>query len=133
MFEYLPLAFKALAHKAEIARVIQLLTPAINALRASLPELIPLLKTLAAELFPEMQRQIANDSGLVTFDVKWLQRSLNLLGEKISVDGDYGDGTKAAVKRFQAKHPPLLVDGWAGFSTVLAIGSELEKLKTKQV
>jgi hypothetical protein len=39
------------------------------------------------------------------------------------------DAIKAAVKRFQATHPPLKVDGWAGVQTCATLAIELEKLK----
>lgn len=47
-------------------------------------------------------------------DVAELQTLLNKLGAGLDVDGDDGPATVAAVKAFQASHPPLTVDGWAG-------------------
>lgn len=45
--------------------------------------------------------------------VKWLQWHLNQTGEKLTVDGDFGRLTKAAVLRFQKKQR-LLPDGIVG-------------------
>jgi murein L,D-transpeptidase YcbB/YkuD len=52
------------------------------------------------------------------FDVKWFQETLNLVaGEHLTIDGDYGSATRAAVKRLQAAHN-LHVDGWIGPETL---------------
>ena len=58
------------------------------------------------------------------------QELLKELGSPdLLVDGEYGDATRATVKRFQATHPPLKVDGWAGVQTCATVAIELEKLK----
>jgi peptidoglycan hydrolase-like protein with peptidoglycan-binding domain len=57
------------------------------------------------------------------FDVKWVQQSLNVLrNAKLDVDGDYGDKTKAAIKKYQ-QDKQLEPDGWVGVITL----AELEK------
>lgn len=48
--------------------------------------------------------------------VKWVQWYLNKAGEKLSVDGEFGALTKAAVLRFQKKQK-LAVDGVVGAKT----------------
>ena len=52
--------------------------------------------------------------------VKWVQWYLNKAGEKLSVDGEFGALTKAAVLRFQKKQK-LLVDGIVGARTRAAL------------
>jgi predicted chitinase len=70
------------------------------------------------------------DSPIVT-DTEWMQRSLNTLGAKPSLDedGSYGSSTKKAVKDFQAHHAGLTVDGIAGQKTIAAIQSALDAKK----
>lgn len=48
--------------------------------------------------------------------VKWLQWHLNKLGAKLTVDGKFGAGTKAAVIAFQKQHG-LTTDGVVGAAT----------------
>jgi hypothetical protein len=68
---------------------------------------------------------------LLRYDAKWLQESLNtLLNENNPITGKYDDGTKAAVTRYQKKkQPALVVDGWAGLNTIVAIVADLEARK----
>ena len=78
-------------------------------------------------LVRQMQQLIAEIMGPAdatpqhAFDVKWVQQSLNqLTGSKLAIDGDYGEATKDAVKRFQ-KQQKLEVDGWVGVLTLAAL------------
>lgn len=48
--------------------------------------------------------------------VRILQKNLNQHGAKLEIDGDYGDGTEAAVRAYQLKMG-LVVDGVAGSKT----------------
>ena len=57
--------------------------------------------------------------------VKWLQYELNKHGYKLSVDGDFGVKTEAAVKDFQKNHG-LIVDGIAGKNTIAKL-KELQR------
>jgi Putative peptidoglycan binding domain len=52
--------------------------------------------------------------------VVWAQERLITAGQRIAVDGDYGPGTIAAVKRFQAAHG-LTADGVIGTGTWTAL------------
>jgi lysozyme family protein len=52
--------------------------------------------------------------------VKWLQYELNKRGYKLSVDGDFGTKTEAAVKDFQSKNK-LVVDGIVGKNTIRSL------------
>lgn len=114
------LAFKALHRRDDLMRVVTLLTPAWEALQKELPELTPLVTSLVKDFAPDIGNAAAE------YDVHWLQRSLNTLGAKLKIDGDYGDATKAAVRDFQKKHG-LDVDGWAGTITAAAIKRELDR------
>lgn len=52
------------------------------------------------------------------YNVEFIQSTLNKVsGEHLTVDGDYGDATRAAVKRFQAANG-LVADGWVGLRTM---------------
>ncbi|MCP1200044.1 N-acetylmuramidase domain-containing protein [Notoacmeibacter sp. MSK16QG-6] len=63
--------------------------------------------------------------------VKALQKALNVLGYDAGrTDGIFGALTEAAVKRFQADHD-LLVDGWVGDKTKIAIGAALKRNKSE--
>lgn len=70
-----------------------------------------------------IQRQATVRRGSAGCPVPELQASLNVTGEALTVDGKFGGGTEAAVRRFQTAHPPLgsngVVDGptWAAIHT----------------
>ena len=57
-------------------------------------------------------------------NVKWLQWHLNQLGEKLTIDGDFGVLVKAAVLRFQKKQK-LTQDGIVGAKTRAALKKEV--------
>jgi len=72
--------------------------------------------------------------------VERLQRMLNELGytdndgNPLAVDGDFGDRTEEAVKKFQAGNldqdgNPLEIDGLVGSKTAVALNREIDKLK----
>jgi mannosyl-glycoprotein endo-beta-N-acetylglucosaminidase len=53
--------------------------------------------------------------GIEGEEVIYLQRLLNDIDYAcLEVDGIFGEKTEAAVKKFQADHPPLVVDGIVG-------------------
>lgn len=58
--------------------------------------------------------------------VKWIQYMLNQVGYKLIVDGNFGAGTKLAVKDFQRK-TGLTVDGKFGTQTKNALKKEVTK------
>lgn len=60
--------------------------------------------------------------------VRILQKNLNSHGAKLTVDGDYGDGTEAAVRAYQFKIG-LVADGVAGSKTQAALaGTDCQRL-----
>ena len=87
----------------------------VQALAAKVaPELIAPTQTAPQQQFPP------------TYDVKWLQTSLNtLVNAGLTVDGVYGQLTMAAVKKFQEQNG-LTIDGWAGIATEAAIDAALQ-------
>src|SRR5262245_59644645 len=86
-----------------------------------------LRQTLDAARNPPQPGDDDKSGGHKEGSVQWLQHSLNVLDNAgLAVDGDYGNATKAAVKKFQSEHG-LAVDGWAGPQTVAAVLAELDK------
>jgi peptidoglycan hydrolase-like protein with peptidoglycan-binding domain len=63
----------------------------------------------------------------VKYDVRWIQTSLNKIGENLAIDGVNGEATKAAVERFQ-KANGLEVDGWVGTETGAMLCAKTESL-----
>lgn len=109
-FSYLPAILRAAQHESRIrdlaARLIDL-EPALKEVNSIIAD----GKELANEIVP----------GLIpaeNYDVRWFQETLNLVaGEHLTVDGDYGTATRAAVKRLQIAHN-IHVDGWVGPETL---------------
>jgi hypothetical protein len=114
------LILKVVNDRTKIERLIELLGPAMDALKPALPEIISIGKELAADLMPDYGNQLAQSQPLLTLDTKWLQTSLNKLGAKLLVDGDNGAATRAAVSTFQVNNG-LPVTGWASQTTCMAI------------
>lgn len=78
--------------------------------------------------------QVPNPGGIAVADedTKWLQQALNDLGAdpRLAVDGDYGPGTRKAVREFQAINK-LLADGIAGDVTKAMIRLRLAATRGK--
>lgn len=123
-FRAMPYFWAAVQHRAEFQRIAEiikpgwiLLQPAIAYFKPHMQELYQLGMNLAAEIFPQFRLQLTSGRPLFAFNVTTLQEELNKRGEKIPVDGDYGEATAEAVKRYQlANH--LTVDGYAGDETI---------------
>jgi murein L,D-transpeptidase YcbB/YkuD len=90
------------------------------------------LVQLGKQLFPGIDDKFAAAAAASTmFDpvrVKWVQTALNVLGEALDVDGQYGPLTTQAVKQFQTSNQ-LEVDGWAGDLTHAALQAAISALK----
>jgi peptidoglycan hydrolase-like protein with peptidoglycan-binding domain len=72
-------------------------------------------------------------SPLGQYSMNWIQESLAMPGmpggtSGLDVDGNNGPQTQAAIKKFQAAHPPLKSDGWAGLQTLAVLEAERKKL-----
>ncbi len=108
-----------------VRQLISILTPTVRELRKVWPEIRPEAIALFAEALPEVAREWSRPHIMpVAGDVKWVQETLNKLGAKIKVDGDYGEETQKAVKKFQSDEG-LTVDGWAGMITLAAMFTKL--------
>lgn len=123
----------------KIKEYVDLGISVIDELQKDEPKMIPVLEEIGVKLFPDLADTVHKTANAVAAaaDVlyapsgtKWLQTSLNKLGAKLDVDGDYGPLTKAAVKAFQTVHQPAsgTIDGWAGPKTNAVIRAELAKL-----
>lgn len=66
---------------------------------------------------------------LGTYDTKWVQESLNALGHEppLSIDGDYGRKTLAAVHTFQSDYG-IFSDGLVGPETTAALKRAIQQL-----
>ena len=53
------------------------------------------------------------ETGDIDQAVGVLQQKLNVLGENLVIDAEFGGRTRAAVVRFQRAHPPLMPNGVA--------------------
>lgn len=103
-------AYRAFEHRDEIAYLAGRLQPYIDMIEADAPDLLPRIGALFKAVLPP------DGTPTKTYDVKWVQRALNILGAHLAIDGDYGESTKAAVRTFQEQHG-LDVDGWVGLKT----------------
>ncbi len=114
--DFVPIALKAMGHRADIARAWTLIKYVLDAFKKVAPELVPLLKNLWAVFVPDARRTVAEYGTIViTVQVREVQRALG-----IKADGLYGDATAEAVRQFQIKHN-LLPDGWAGRDTIIQL------------
>lgn len=89
-------------------------------------KILPVVLPIVSEVVGKIGRP---QSQAPTYDVRWLQQSLNTLnGAGLELDGSYGDKTRGAVRQFQEKFMPTEpADGWAGVKTTAAIINALEK------
>ena len=120
------MVFRAIKYWPEIQTLLTILDPVIREWRKVAPQAVPLLFHLVREIAPEL---LQTEPGvLLKFDTYWLQESLNELGEHLTVDGQYGDATRDAVRRFQ-KANKIVVDGHAGIETLSAIYNKTRPVK----
>jgi hypothetical protein len=93
--------------------------------------LLPLLSKVGTATFPDIRDpNKAAEAAASLFDpenIKWVQTVLNLAqGENLEVDGEPGEATQAAIKKFQQTNR-LEVDGWPGTKTNDALRALLVK------
>lgn len=118
--DWLPIIWRAFGARAEIARLLQVLRPTIVEFRKVAPDVVVLSRSILGQIKPEAQI-LFDQEVKEKHDVYWLQKQLIALeGERLEVDGQYGEATKEAVKRYQQKWG-LVVDGWAGVNTMAHI------------
>jgi peptidoglycan hydrolase-like protein with peptidoglycan-binding domain len=121
------------AEGVEAARVARSPSPASEETKPPLP--------LAAQRALELQKRIGNRATTALIQrqvvtatarptlqkgdteqmVGVLQQKLDVLGEKLIIDAEFGPRTKAAVVRFQRTHAPLTPNGIAGSDTWAAL------------
>ena len=77
-------------------------------------------KALSGSVNPYAQPSTTLSVGSTGTGVKWLQWELNEAGYKLTVDGNFGSGTKAALIKFQAKND-LETDAKCGPATRKAL------------
>ena len=127
---YIPAAWRAYQHLEEIQSLQQRAQPHIQALLAMAPE----AQRLFADIFPDAPKvpspvvvaPPANRKRAVGVSVKHLQEMLNHFGANLKVDGDYGDATHKAIKKYQQDNG-LEPDGWAGNITLHHLYNRIEQ------
>ena len=117
-------AFKLFANRDKFLELYEQVKPIIRESQQKLPRVNELLKEIDPELAQD--QPLAAGQPDSSFTVEWMQESLNKLSDAdLKVDGDYGEMTRAAVRKFQEEHD-LDPDGWAGIQTCVKIYQELQ-------
>jgi len=133
----IPLALRVIQNRQQIQQLVEVLKPTIREFEKVAPVVMPMLRNLWREFFPDLVRQWAQTSEvLVFYDVYWVQQSLNkLINAKLKVDGVMGEETLAATAKFQTSYnksklkdsDKIEVDGWPGPVTCAMIDAELRR------
>ena len=132
LIKLLPIVFRAINVAPQIQEAMRIGTPIVKAVEENAGDLLPLLKEIGKQKFPDIDEKFAPAAAASTmFDpirIKWLQTVLNVLGvtPPLDVDGEYGPMTKDSVLQFQKAHE-LVADGWAGDATHTAMQLALSK------
>jgi len=130
--ELVPIMFRALNAAPKVQEAIRIGTPIVKAVDENAGDLLPILKEIGKQKFPDIEDRFAPAAAASTmFDpirIKWLQTALNALGANppLDIDGEYGPMTKDAVQLFQ-KASKLVADGWAGDATHTALQLALSR------
>jgi peptidoglycan hydrolase-like protein with peptidoglycan-binding domain len=116
---WVEVALKLFANREKIFGMFEQIKPLIPQITKIAPK--------AAELIQEINPELLNQPQ-TSFTVEWMQESLNELtdGVDLVVDGDYGEMTRAAVRKFQEQNG-LTPDGWAGIQTCVEIYKKLQE------
>lgn len=116
--DWINVAFKVFANREKIFDMFQQIKPLIPQIVKVAPKVGELMQEINPDLMSAPQ---------TSFSVEWMQESLNKLTDDVDlvVDGDYGELTRAAVKKFQEANG-LTPDGWAGIQTCVEIYKKLQ-------
>ena len=112
IFNFIPVAFRVIHRKDDFSRAWEMLQPTIAEWNKVSPIVIPLIKDIIKDIKPDL----LEPGGIKPYGLTWVQETLNILGENLTVDGQLGPATEAAIRRFQEKHN-LTVDGDPGAVT----------------
>lgn len=123
MTDLIALGWKLFGLRGDLVRGKELSEPTFHELGQVLPELLSIGRRIQQELYPHTIK----DFTVASFDVFWVQRALNELGQKLKVDGDLGPVTKKAVKEFQTDHLIVPDDGVPGRATCVALFNAIQK------
>jgi murein L,D-transpeptidase YcbB/YkuD len=123
------IGFRIISNRQKIMDMWSELAPVIQNVMAMYPKIKQLLTDVAPELAQAPQATSKAFAPPDGFSVEWLQESLNKLQKAgLTVDGDYGEKTRAAVRVYQEANG-LAADGWAGADTSASIFSKMSQLK----
>lgn len=117
---WVEVAFKVFSNREKIFSMFEQIKPLIPQITKLAPK--------AAELIQEINPELL-DAPQTSFSVEWMQESLNKLTDDVDlvVDGDYGEMTRDAVRKFQEQNG-LEADGWAGIQTCVEIYKKMQEL-----
>jgi murein L,D-transpeptidase YcbB/YkuD len=123
VMNWVEVAFKLFSNRDKIFDIYKQIKPLIPQITKVAPK--------AADLIREIDPDSVN-TPQTSFSVEWMQESLNKLTDDVDlvVDGDYGEMTRAAVKKFQEQNG-LEPDGWAGIQTCVEIYKKMQELQEK--
>jgi peptidoglycan hydrolase-like protein with peptidoglycan-binding domain len=119
--DWVNIAFKVFANREKIFDMFQQIKPLIPQITKVAPKV--------GELMQEIDPSLMN-APQTSFSVEWMQESLNKLTDDVDlvVDGDYGEMTREAVRKFQEQNG-LTADGWAGIQTCVEIYKKMQELQ----
>ena len=118
---WVQIAMKIFANREKIFDIYQQIKPLVPQITKIAPK--------AGELLQEIDPDFV-DAPQTRFSVEWMQESLNKLTDDVDlvVDGDYGEMTREAVRKFQEQNG-LTPDGWAGIQTCVEIYKKMQELQ----
>jgi murein L,D-transpeptidase YcbB/YkuD len=121
VMNWVEVAFKLFSNRDKIFDIYKQIKPLIPQITKVAPK--------AADLIREIDPDSVN-TPQTSFSVEWMQESLNKLTDDVDlvVDGDYGEMTREAVRKFQEQNG-LEPDGWAGIQTCVEIYKKMQELQ----